>query len=111
MGRRWLTTARRRPAWSSGAVLRDHAGEAVKELAPAVTVLAGVARLLRVGPVAQFVAAFGHPEPGPFAAFPGQRELDQHRVAGHRLLVAGMVPAEREAVRRIDRLHDDRAAL
>ena len=57
------------------------------------------------------MAAFDHAKPGPFGIFGRQRELDEHRVAGHRFLAAGMVPAEREAGGRVDDLDDDRAAL
>ena len=73
--------------------------------------LLGVALLLRVGQGAQLVAALDHAKPGLLVALGCQRELHERRVAGHRLLPAGMVPAEGEASRRIDRLHDDRPAL
>src|SRR5260370_34027225 len=111
MGRRWPTTAHHRPAPSSRSALREHAGEAVEVLGPAAPVLVGIALLLRLGPGAQLVTAFDHTQTGPLVALGGQRELDEHRVAGHRLLPAGMVPAEREARRRINDLHDDPAAL
>jgi hypothetical protein len=54
---------------------------------------------------------FGDSDVGPLVAHGRQRELNEHRVADDRFLAAGMVPAEREASRRIDRLHDDRPAL
>src|SRR6201999_808463 len=83
----------------------------VEEVTPAFPVLVGVTLLLRLGPVAQLVAAFGHAQAGPLLPFGGQRELDELGVALDGFLAAGVVPAEREAGRRIDRLHDDRAAL
>src|ERR1019366_4495035 len=110
-GRRWPTKAHHRSAPSPRSALREHAGEAVQVLGPAAPVLVGIALLLRIRPGAQLVTAFGHTKTGPLVALGRQRELDEHRVAGHRLLPPGMVPAEREASRRIDRLHDDRAAL
>ena len=59
----------------------------------------------------ELVAGFDDAKPGPFGPFGRQRELDQHRVTGHRFLTAGVVPAEREAGWRVDGLHDDRASL
>src|SRR6266566_3603948 len=69
-------------------------GEAIQVLGPAAPVLAGIALFLRVGPGEQLVAAFDHAKTGPLVALGCQRELDEHRVAGHRLLPAGVVPAE-----------------
>ena len=74
----------------------EHWYDFVKKLGgkPSIPVLVGITLLLRVGPGEQLVAAFDHAKTGPLVALGRQRELHQHRVAGHRLLPAGMVPAE-----------------
>ena len=41
-----------------------------------------------------FLAAFDHAKTGPPVSLGRQRELDQHRVSGHRLLLALVIPAE-----------------
>src|SRR5262249_61465026 len=82
---------------SSRLAFREQRGEAIQVLGPAVPVLVGVVLFLRVGPGEQLVAALDHAKTGPFVALGCQRELDEHRVADHRLLSARRVPTEREA--------------
>src|SRR6185437_5912381 len=102
MDRRWPTTARHQPARSFLLTLREQRDELVKEISPAFAVLVGIALLLFLRPGTQFVAALGHAQLSPLVAFGGQRELDEHRVAGHGLLVPWMVPAERKTSRGVD---------
>src|ERR1700761_1949391 len=62
-------------------------------------------------PGPRLVAGFGDAKPSSFGRFLGEGEFDELRVAVHGFGAAGMVPAEREAGRRVDGLDDDRAAL
>jgi hypothetical protein len=85
--------------------------EAIQELGPPARMLVGITLLFCVGPVAQFMTALGHSKTSLLVAHGCQRELDEHRIAGHWFLPAGIVPAERQASRWIYGLHDDGAAL
>src|ERR1017187_80859 len=109
-GRRWPTTTGHQPAPSSRRLCQD-AHKAIQELGPPAGMLVGITLLFCVGPVAQFMTALGHSKTSLLVAHGCQRELDEHRIAGHWFLPAGIVPAEREASRWIYGLHDDGAAL
>ena len=75
---------RRHPGWR----FASNVARRSRYVAPAALVLAGIALFLRVGPAEQLMAAFDHTKTGPLVALGCQRELDEHRVAGHRLLPA-----------------------
>src|SRR5262245_11207240 len=110
MDRRLPTRAGRRAPWSFPRTLGEQAREAIEERAPATAMLLGVTGLVARGPVVQLVAALDHPQPRALA-FRNQRELDQHGVAGYRLLAGRLIPTEREALWRLDGLHDDRVSV